>query len=145
MEASNFNSKKMYETNRSHFANIVRLAKVDGVVKVEEHELLDRLAKRFGIEKKDYKEVFRNPEEYLIEEPLVTDEGRIKRLYNLTDIIFVDGEIVGDEVDLLKRIAIDIGFNVDSIEKITDKAIHLIINNYSYDKFVTAIKKINFK
>ncbi|MCF6348769.1 MAG: TerB family tellurite resistance protein [Flavobacteriaceae bacterium] len=141
MKNSDLSLSKAHKKKLAHFANIIKLARVDFVINDEEQELLDRLAKLLGIEKQEYKKVLENPDAYPINPPVTYDE-RIERLYNLTDMIFIDGEIIGDEVDLLQRIAIDLGFPTDIIEKISDKAIHLIINNYNLDEFKSAIKEI---
>ncbi len=133
---------KSHKKKLAHFANIIKLARVDFMINEQEQELLDRLAKQLRIEKQEYKNVLENPDAYPINPPVTYDE-RIERLYNLTDMIFIDGEIIGDEVDLLQRIAIDLGFPNDTIEKISDKAIHLIINKYSLDEFISAIKEIH--
>ena len=142
MAISDSNSKKAHQEKVSHLANIVRLAKVDEVVTQEEQEFLDRLAKRLEIEKEAYHKIFKNPEVYSIKELFFNDDDRIERLYNLTDVIFIDGEIVSVEVDLLQKIAIDLGFSTTMIEKICDKAIHLIINNYSKEVFIKKLKEL---
>jgi uncharacterized tellurite resistance protein B-like protein len=134
LKKSDLSLSKAHKKKLAHFANIIKLARVDFVINEEEQELLDRLAKQLGIEKKEYKNVLENPDAYPINPPVTYNE-RIERLYNLTNMIFIDGEIIGDEVDLLQRIAIDLGFPSDSIEKISDKAIHLIINNYTLEGF----------
>ena len=141
MKNSDLSLSRAHKKKLAHFANIIKLARVDFVINEEEQELLDRLAKQLGIEEQEYKNVLENPEAYPINPPVTYDE-RIERLYNLTNMIFIDGEIIGDEVDLLQRIAIDLGFPIDIIEKISDKAIHLIINNYNLNEFKRAIKEI---
>jgi uncharacterized tellurite resistance protein B-like protein len=141
LKNSDLSLSKIHKKKLAHFANIIKLARVDFVINEEEQELLDRLAKQLGIDKQEYKNVLENPDEYPINPPITYDE-RIERLYNLTDMIFIDGEIIGDEVDLLQRIAIDLGFPTDTIEKISDKAIHLIINNYTIEEFNFKIKEI---
>lgn len=142
MKNSDLSLSKAHKKKLAHFANIIKLARVDFVINEEEKELLDRLAKQLGIEKQEYKNVLKNPEAYPINPPVTYNE-RIERLYNLTNMIFIDGEIIGDEVDLLQRIAIDLGFPKDTIEKISDKAIHLIINNYTLEEFNFKIKEIH--
>ncbi len=141
MGISDLYESNAHRKNLSHFANIVKLALVDEVITKEEQELIDRLAKRLGIEKDEYKKIMKDPDIYPINPPICYDE-RIERLYNLTRIIFIDGEIIGDEVDLLQRLAIGLGFPAEKVEKICEKAIHLIINNYSLDDFMDAIKKL---
>jgi len=141
LKNSDLSLSRAHKKKLAHFANIIKLARVDFVINEEEQELLDRLSKQLGIEEQEYKKVLESPEAYPINPPVTYDE-RIERLYNLTSMIFIDGEIIGDEVDLLQRIAIDLGFPKDIIEKISDKAIHLIINNYNLNEFKRAIKEI---
>lgn len=140
MEISN--SDKKYKKKLAHFANIVKLALVDGIITDDEQELLSRLSESLEIEEEDYQKILENPDNFPINPPVGYDE-RVERLFNLTEMIYVDEEIVGDEVDLLQKIAVGLGFPSKHIEKICDKAIHLIINNYSLEEFNSKIKEIH--
>ena len=141
MGISDLYESNAHRKNLSHFANIVKLALVDEVITKEEQELIDIFADRLNIEKDEYKKIMKDPNIYPINPPISYNE-RIERLYNLTRIIFIDGEIIGDEVDLLQRLAAGLGFPAEKVEKICEKAIHLIINNYPLDDFMDAIKKL---
>ncbi len=142
MKNSDLSLSKAHKKKLSHFANIVKLALVDGTITDEEQNLLDRMSGALEIGNEEYQKILENPDAFPINPPVGYDE-RIERLYNLTTMIYVDEEIVGDEVDLLKKIAIGLGFPNDSIEKISDKAIHLIINNYSLEGLNFKINEIH--
>ena len=142
MKNSDLSLSKAHKKKLAHFANIVKLARVDGAITDEEQKLLNRMSGALEIQKEDYQKILENPDAFPINPPIGYDE-RIERLYNLTVMIYVNEEIVGDEVDLLKKIAIGLGFPDDNIEKISDKAIHLIINNYTLEKFNFKIKEIH--
>ncbi len=131
-----------YKRKLAHFANIVKLALVHGAISEEEQGLLDRMFVSLEIREQEYKKILENPDAYPINPPVGYDE-RVERLFNLATMIFIDEEILGDEVDLLQKIAIGLGFPCDNIEKICDKAIHLIINNYDIDEFNFKIKEIH--
>ncbi len=134
-------SDKSTKKKLAHFANIVKLALVDGVITDEEQKLLDQMAESLKIQKEEYQQILENPDAFPINPPVGYDE-RIERLFHLTEMIYIDEEIVGDEVDLLQKIALGLDFPKSSIESICDKAIHLIINNYTLDEFNSKIKEI---
>ena len=142
MGISESNSDITYKKKLAHFANIVKLALIDGIITDDEQELLSRLSESLEIKGKDYQKILENPDAFPINPPVGYDE-RVERLFNLTEMIYVDEEIVGDEVDLLHKIAAGLGFPSERIEKICDKAIHLIINNYSLEEFNSKIKEIH--
>ncbi len=142
MSISNFNLNGEKERDVMHFASIVRLALVDDVISTEEEIMLKRLAKRFHILEEHYKEIIKAPEKYAIATPQSYDI-RIERLYDLTRMIFADNEVTGAEATLLRRIGVGIGFSVGNVEKVTDEAIHLVLNNNSLENFTIAIKEVN--
>lgn len=144
MSISDFYASGTHKENVSHFANLVRLALVDDVIKNGERKLLNRLAKGLGITKHEYKDIIKNLQNYPIAPPISYDE-RIERLYNLTNMILVDDEISKRQVSLLQRIAIGLGFLKNSIKKVNYEAIRLVMNESDLDDFSKAIKKVNLK
>ena len=144
MSISDLYASGTHKENMSHFANLVRLASVDDVIKNGERKLLNRLAKGLGITKHEYKDIIKNLQNYPIAPPVSYDE-RIERLYNLTKMILVDNEISKKEVFLLQRIAIGLGFLKNSIKKVNYEAIRLVMNESDLDDFSKAIKKVNLK
>lgn len=142
MLISNFNLSGEKKRIVMHFASIVRLALVDGVISESEDKMLRRLAKRFHILEEHYKEILKEPEEYAIATPQSYDV-RIERLFDLTHMIYADNVVTGVEAQLLRRIGVGIGFSVDNVEKVTDEAIHLVLNNNSLTDFTKAIKEVN--
>jgi len=142
MTISNFNLSGKKKRIVMHFASIVRLAVVDNAISKNEEKMLKRLAKRFHILEDHYKEILKAPEQYAIATPQSYDV-RIERLYDLACMIYADKEVTGEEAALLRRIGVGIGFSVDNVEKVTDEAIHLILNNNSFKDFKKAIKEVN--
>jgi len=142
MSISDLYSSGAHKKNISHFANIVRLALVDNIITEGEQKLLDHLAKRLEINKIEYKDIIKNHHKYPISPPISYNE-RIERLYDLTRMIFADDQILTDQVALLQRIAIGLGFPQDNAEKVGDEALHLIMNGNDLEDFTTAIKKVN--
>jgi len=144
MSISDLYASGSHKENKSHFASIVRLALVDNVIKKGEQKLLGHLAKGLGITKEEYKDILKNHHKYPIEPPVSYDD-RIERLYNLTNMILADNEIGKNQVFLLQKIAIGLGFLKQNVKRLNYEAIHLVMNEVNLDDFIIAIKKLNVK
>ncbi|AOW21199.1 tellurite resistance TerB family protein [Urechidicola croceus] len=142
MSISDLYSSGEHKEDIGHFANIIKLALADDVVTSKERHLLDRMANRLNITDAEYKKILKNPEIYPINPPIDYD-GRIERLYNLTNMIFADDEVTGDEAYVLRKIVVGLGFSSVNSEIVADEAIHLIMNNNDLEDFSKAIKNVN--
>lgn len=142
MSISDLYSSGAHKRDRGHFANIVRLAMADDIITDGEQRLIDRMARRLDISASEYKEIIENPEKFPINPP-VSYDARIERLYNLTKMIFADSEVSGDEAQVMRKIAIGLGFPTDNTEKVVDEAIHLVMNDNDLEDFTKAVKRVN--
>jgi len=142
MSISDLFASGTHKENKSHFANIIRLALVDNTIKNGERKLLDQLAKRIGLTKEESKDIIKNHQNYPIEPPVSYDE-RIEKLYDLTKMILADNEISKKQVSLLQRITIGLGFHKENVKKVNYEAIRLVMNDADLDDFTTGIKKVN--
>lgn len=142
MALSDYNLSGEQKRNIAHFASIVRLALADDIITVGEEKLLKKLARRFHILDEKYKEVLENPDDYSQVTPHGYDE-RIEHLYDLATMVFADGEASKEEAGMLKKLVVGLGFPLDNAEKVTNEAIHLILNNNDLDDFSKAIKRVN--
>ncbi|MBE0422424.1 MAG: TerB family tellurite resistance protein [Lutibacter sp.] len=142
MALSDYNLSGEQKRNIAHFASIVRLALADDIITEGEEKLLKRLARRFHILDEKYKEILENPNEYSQVTPHSYDE-RIEHLYDLATMVFADDEVSTEEAKVLKKLVIGLGFPLDNAEKVTDEAIHLVLNNNDLEDFSKAIKKVN--
>ncbi len=142
MSISDLYSSGAHKRDIGHFANIVKLALADEIITEGEQKLLDRMARRLNISDKEQKEILKNPDKYPMNPPVDYDR-RIERLYNLTKMIFIDNEVIGDEASVLRKVAIGLGFPIDNAEKVVDEAIHLALNDNDLEDFTTAIKRVN--
>ena len=142
MGMSDYNLSGEQKRNIQHFASIVRLALADGTISEGEEKLLKNLAKRFHILEEKYKEILENPNDYSVDTSNSYD-NRIERLYDLATMVFADDEASKEEADVLKKICIGLGFPIKNAEKVTDEAIHLILNDNNLEDFTKAIKQVN--
>jgi len=142
MSISDYYSSGIHKNNLGHFACIVKLAMADEVITDGERELLESLAKRLDISNEEYKKIVKNPDKYPINPP-VSYDTRIERLYNLVQMIFADEEVSKEEISILHRVVIGLGFPQDNVEKVSDEALHLVMNNDNLEDFTKAIKRVN--
>jgi len=142
MALSDYNLSGEQKKNIAHFASIVRLALADDVITEGEEKFLKRLARRFHILDEKYKEILENPNEYSQVTPHSYEE-RIEHLYDLATMVFADDEVSIEEAKVLKKLVIGLGFSVANAGKVTDEAIHLILNNNDLEDFSKAIKTVN--
>ncbi|MGB1294246.1 MAG: TerB family tellurite resistance protein [Flavobacteriales bacterium] len=141
MAISDLYTSGAHKRNLSHFANIVKLAVADEVIVEEEQLLIDRLKRRLEITDKEYNSILENPNAYPINPPVSLD-ARIERLYNLTTMIVADHSIDDNQVKILDRIVIGLGFSSDFLPEIVETSFLLIQKFATLDEFEEAIKKV---
>ncbi|WP_196885723.1 hypothetical protein [Aureivirga sp. CE67] len=124
-----------------HFANIVKLAKLNHPMNDGEIEILKGLSKKLGLSNDEYLAIFEDPDSFPIEPPISQDD-RLERLYNLTHMIFLDRVVTEEEKAFLNKITVGLGFPVEKSEKIADAAIQFFINIANLDNFKKALKDI---
>ncbi len=129
-----------HRKNLAHFAAIASLAAVDGEINPEEVELLNRFAQKLDVTELEYEEVMNKPTIYPIDPP-TSSERRLERLFDLFRMIFVDHMIDEDELALIKKYAIGLGYNTETANKIIARSIDIFQGKISYEDYVYLLKK----
>ncbi|TPN84075.1 TerB family tellurite resistance protein [Aquimarina algicola] len=142
MSISDLFDSGFQKRNQNHFAAIVRVAMSDGIITDEERAFLDRLARNLHISENDYKEILKDYNSHPINPP-VSYERRLERLFDLARMVYAD-HIKGDEqVILLEKLGVGLGFNPDNTKYIIDKALFLVEKGVDADTFYEEIKNMN--
>lgn len=128
--------------NEDHFAAIVRVAMSDGVINDAEKAFLDRLATKLDITEQDYKNILKDYKNHPINAPFSYDK-RLDRLYDLARMVWADHIEGSNQVILLEKLCIGLGFNQDNVKYIADKALTLVHYDLSLDEFTEKMKKMN--
>jgi len=128
--------------NEDHFAAIVRVAMSDGIINEAEKAFLDRLATRLDITETDYKEILKDYNSHPINAPISYDK-RLERLYDLARMVWADHIEGPNQVALLEKLSIGLGFNQDNVKYIADKALTLVHYEVDLDEFTEKMKKMN--
>ena len=125
MSIKDLYSSGFVERNQGHFAAIVRVALSDGEIVASERAFLERIAQKLSISKQAFSEILENPTSYPINPP-TTYSRRLERLFDLTRMVYVDLDVKENQVAILERIAIGLGFSTSDVSSIVSKALDLV-------------------
>ena len=126
--------------NLAHFASIASLAAVDGEINARELKVIDNFARKLDISEADYKEVMKKSNKYPID-PSNSAVIRLERLFDLFKIIFADHEIEEEEMVLLKKYAIGLGYSTKKADRIIEKSIAIFRGRIDFEDYLYLIKK----
>ncbi|WP_026776200.1 hypothetical protein [Polaribacter sp. Hel_I_88] len=142
MAFSDLYSSGKHKQEIGHFANVVKIAKADGIISDDERALLAKVGKKLNITVEEFKIIFEQPEKFPTNSPISYDD-RIERLYRLSKMVLANGEAKLVEVKLMQKIAVRLNFKSERTEKICKEAINLVLNNSDLDSFTAAIKNVD--
>ncbi|MBC6400216.1 MAG: TerB family tellurite resistance protein [Ekhidna sp.] len=95
---------------------LVQLARVDGVVVQEEIDLIEQIGKANGLSNEEISEAFEDPS--IIEGlELLTDDQRYDYLYNIIQLMKIDGRIYKEEIRYCAKIASRLGYEEDVLRE----------------------------
>lgn len=126
--------------NLAHFAAIASLAAVDGEVNPQEKVILDRFAHKLDISEAEYREVMKKENKYPIEAPLEM-KLRYERLYDFFRIIFSDHQIDAEEMVLVKKYAIGIGFTAKKANELIAKSVAIFSGQIPFEDYYSLLEK----
>jgi len=125
--------------NLAHFGSLASLAAVDGHIAESEMSVLKQFAHKLQITDEQFKEVMKSENKYPIDHQ-VSYEKRLERFYDLLKMIFADHEVSDNEMVLLKRYAIGLGFPNDEAEKLIEKSVAIFTGKIDFDDFMYLVK-----
>lgn len=101
---------------RSHLNMLVQLARVDGVVVKEEIDLIKQIGKANGMSSEEISESFEDPSA-IDEMDEITDDLRYDYMYNVVQLMKVDGRIYKEEIKFCAKIASKLGYHEDVLRE----------------------------
>ncbi|WP_047246558.1 tellurite resistance TerB family protein [Maribacter thermophilus] len=129
-----------HRKNLAHFAALATLASVDGEISAEEKELLDRFAVKLDITKSEYEEVLKKENKYPID-ATNDSEKRLERLFDLLRIVYSDHKIDDEEMVMLKRYAIGMGFTNETADKVIKRSVAIFGGKIDFEDYLYLVKK----
>lgn len=142
MSFSDLFSTSFSSRNRGHFSAIVRVALADGKLADAEKVFLDQLARRLDVSAEEYAEILADPLKYPINPPYLYSQ-RLERLYDLSRMVYVDHELGENQMVLLKKFCVALGFTPSNVNHIVAKSFELLKENVDLDTFVYEMTNMN--
>lgn len=142
MSFSDLFSTSFSSRNRGHFSAIVRVALADGKLAPVEKEFLDKLARRLDVSQEEYAEILADPLKYPINPPYLYSQ-RLDRLYDLARMVYVDRDLGENQVNMLKKFCVALGFTPGNVNYIVAKAFDLLKENVDLDTFIFEMSHMN--
>ena len=124
----------------SHFANLVSLANRDDKVTEVEVEMLLLLSNKWGLPREDAYAVIENPS--AVPARVTTDpEARFQELFDLTELMVIDGEVGPKERAWCDALAQRIGFDSACVAILVQEILEGNRKNASETKIQDAARK----
>ncbi len=124
--------------HKGHFKNLVMIARADGHVSIEESDLLQKIAKHIGLSMEQAQEILDKPENYETNPP-VSKEERFRRLVNLVEMVNADGVFDDDEISLLQKYGVALGFSDEDILDAVDATVNGMEDGKTEDEIVESL------
>ncbi|UTW62522.1 hypothetical protein KFE98_21410 [bacterium SCSIO 12741] len=110
---------------RSHIRNLIRIACADGQMDDPEYQLLLKIARKYELSEADVKDIIEHMDSVGFTPPS-SKEDRHAQIWNLGRMVYADGIIAEEEVALLRRFAIGLGFPSSIAPKLVDGVIEIV-------------------
>ena len=141
MSFSDFITNHGKKVNKEAFINLVQVSKIDGKIQKNELELLHREGKKFGLTDPEIDHVIKIERDHQYHPPYSLEE-KFEHIYNLTEMILADCEVTESEKKVIKKFAIEAGFEYSKIDKLIDVLIEGVKSNYEEERLFRKFKKV---
>ncbi|MXO05232.1 TerB family tellurite resistance protein [Flavobacterium sp. HBTb2-11-1] len=123
---------------KSHFLRLYQMALSDDQFDVLELQMLYHFADERGIPKEELDKLFLNPinADFIVPEALHT---KIEYLYDLTRIIWADGKITDDELNMLRKYCRKFDFVEENINDLSDYLIDCVQKNIGKEEIISQL------
>jgi uncharacterized tellurite resistance protein B-like protein len=104
-----------FSVNKSAFIHLVQISKTDGKIQKDELELLKREGLKFGLTEPEIDKLIHSEKDHHYTPPYSLEE-KFDHLYNLAEMILADDVIKENEIKMIKKFAIESGFEYSKID-----------------------------
>lgn len=123
---------------KSHFLRLYQMALSDDQFDVLELQMLYHFADERGIPKEELDKLFLNPvnTDFVVPEVLTT---KIEYLYDLARIIWADGKVTDDELNMLRKYCRKFDFVEENINDLSDYLIDCVQKNIGKEEIISQL------
>lgn len=144
MNFSDFITNHGKRVNKDHYIHLVQVSKIDGKISPSELEMLHKEGRKFGLTDPEIDKLI-NSEIHNDYHPPFSLNDKFEHLYNVAEMILADEVITEGEKRIIRRFAIEAGFDDKAIGKLMDLLFEGIQNNESEESILAKFKNYLFK
>jgi uncharacterized protein YihD (DUF1040 family) len=144
MSFSDFITEHGNRVARQHYLNLIEVFKVNGKISPEEFALLHKEGRKFGLSEPEIDGLINQKSHHPYHAPYSLDD-KFEQLYNVTEMMLADESVSDRELKLLRKFAVEVGFDDRAIEILKDVLIQGIKNHESEEKLLEKFKIEFFK
>jgi len=140
MNFSDYITNHGKRVNKNAFIHLVQISKTDGRIQKDELELLYKEGKKFGLTDPEIDKLIHSEKDHHYHSPYSLEE-KFEHFYNIGEMILADDVVREKELKLIRRFAIEAGFNDSKIENLINILFEGIKNNTNEEELYKIFRK----
>jgi urease gamma subunit len=144
MNFSDFVTHHGKKVNKDYFISLIQVSRIDGKIAPVEHEMLLKEGKKFGLTEPEIEKLIASEANHHYHAPYSLND-KFEQLYNVAVMILADEVVTDTEKRMLKRFAIEAGFDDKAVSLLTELLLEGIRNNQSDEELLAKFREKMFK
>lgn len=140
MNFSDFITNHGKRVNKEAFIYLVQISRIDGKIQNDEMELLHREGRKFGLTDPEIDKLIHSEKDHHYHPPYSLQD-KFEHLHNLAEMILADDVVRESEKKMIKRFAIEAGFDDSKIDGMMDILIDGVKSNTDEEELFRKFKK----
>jgi len=140
MNFSDFITHHGKRVNKNAFVHLVQISRIDGKIHDDELELLYKEGKKFGLTDPEIDKLVHSERDHHYHPPYSLEE-KFEHLYNIAEMILADEVVKEGEKKMIKRFAIEAGFEYSKIDDIINLLLEGIKANTDEEELFKKFRK----
>ena len=140
MNFSDFITNHGKRVNKEAFIHLVRVSKTDGKISKDELELLHKEGRKFGLTDPEIDKLIHSEKDHHYIPPYSLEE-KFEHFYNIGEMILSDDVVKDKEMKLLRRFAVEAGFEDAKITDLINLLLEGIRDNIREEELYKKFRK----
>lgn len=144
MSFSDFITKQGIKVPKMHYLHLIQAARADDKIDSQELAILHKEGRRFGLTDAEIDQLIEKEKDHHYNPPYSLDD-KFEDLFYIAEMIMADDEVSDGEAKLLRKFAVEVGFDERAIEILKEVLIGGIRRKESEEEILKKFKAELFK
>lgn len=140
MNFSDFITHHGKRVAKDAFIHLVQISRIDGKIHKDELDLLHKEGKKFGLTDPEIDKLINSEKDHHYTPPYSLEE-KYEHLHNIAEMILADDEVSEKETRMIRKFAIEAGFNDSKIDGLMEILLDGVKNNTGEEELFRKFKK----